>query len=134
MTPKEQAYFQVLRALEVQPAISQRELARQLGISMGKANYLVNALVEKGLVKIGNFSHAGDKLNKIAYLLTPEGISNRVRLTRSYLMRKEAEYEALKVEIETLRQAALDESPQLLPPRQGGLVMPESLQPSQSRA
>lgn len=105
MTPKEQAYFRVLRAVELNPDITQPQLAKQLGISMGKANYLINALIDKGLIKIGNFRRRGDKLNKIAYLLTPEGLKNRTELTRNYLARKETEYEALKAEIESLRTA-----------------------------
>jgi EPS-associated MarR family transcriptional regulator len=105
VTPKEQAYFRVLRAVELNPDITQPQLARQLGISMGKANYLINALIDKGLIKIGNFHRRSDKLNKIAYLLTPEGLKNRTELTRNYLTRKETEYEALKAEIESLRAA-----------------------------
>ena len=108
MTPKEQAYFRVLRAVELNSDITQPQLARQLGISMGKANYLINALVDKGLIKIGNFRRRGDKLNKIAYLLTPEGLKNRTELTRNYLARKETEYEALKAEIESLRAVATE--------------------------
>ncbi len=103
MTPKEEAYFRVLRAVELNPDITQPLLAKQLGISMGKANYLINALVEKGLIRIGNFRRQGDKLNKIAYLLTPEGLKNRIELTRNYIARKETEYDALKVEIDSLR-------------------------------
>lgn len=106
MTPKEEAYFRVLRAVELNPDITQPLLAKQLGISMGKANYLINALVDKGLIKIGNFRRQGDKLNKIAYLLTPEGLKNRMELTRNYIARKETEYEALRAELESLRVAA----------------------------
>jgi EPS-associated MarR family transcriptional regulator len=105
MTPKEQVHFQILRAIEENHEISQRDLARQLGISNGKVNYLIAALVEKGLLKMAHFGRSGDKLAKVAYLLTPEGLKNRVQLTQSYLARKEAEYEALKTEIESLRQA-----------------------------
>ena len=119
MTPKDHAYFRVLRVLELQPEIPQRELAKQLGISMGKANYLINALLEKGLIKIESFSRTGGKLNKIAYLLTPEGVKNRMQLTRSYLARKEAEYEALKSEIEALRKAEMADMPNT-PPKQRG--------------
>jgi EPS-associated MarR family transcriptional regulator len=115
MTPKEQAYFRVLRAIELCPEITQRELSQQLGISMGKANYLVNALLEKGLIKIGNFRRSGDKLNKIVYLLTPDGIKNRITLTRSYLARKEAEFEALKAEIDSLRKAETSLTPDYAP-------------------
>jgi len=120
MTPKDQANFRILRVIELQPEITQRELAKQLGISMGKVNYLVNALVEKGLIKIGNFRRAGDKLNKIAYLLTSAGINNRVQLTRSYLARKEVEYEALRSEIEALRQAEMEKAPNPTPGQSKG--------------
>jgi EPS-associated MarR family transcriptional regulator len=105
MTPKEQVHFQILRAIEENHEISQRDLARQLGISNGKVNYLIAALVEKGQLKMAHFGRSGDKLAKVVYLLTPEGVKNRVQLTRSYLARKEVEYEALKTEIESLRQA-----------------------------
>lgn len=106
MTTQEEAYLRILKILESQPEITQRGLAEALGLSLGKINFLINALVEKGFVKIGNFRRAGDKLNKIAYLLTPEGISNRLQLTRNYLARKEDEYIALKAEIEALRHEA----------------------------
>lgn len=104
MTPAEQVHFQILRAIEQNPEISQRDLARQLGVSNGKVNYLIAALVEKGLVKMGNFGRAEGKLAKVAYLLTAKGVKNRTLLTRDYLARKEAEYEALKAEIAALRQ------------------------------
>lgn len=100
---REESHFRVLRALEENPHMSQRELAQTLGVSVAKANYLINALVEKGHVKIEAFRRSGDKLNKIAYLLTPQGLSNRMALTRNYLDRKTREYEALKAEIESLQ-------------------------------
>ena len=104
MTPNEQVHFQILRAIEQNSGITQRDLARQLGISNGKINYLIAALVEKGLLKMAHFGRTGDKLAKVAYLLTPKGVKNRALLTRDYLARKEAEYEALKAEIAALRQ------------------------------
>lgn len=103
MTPQEEAHFRILKIIEKQPEISQRGLAKALGISLGMINFQVNALVDKGFVKIESFRQAGDRLNKIAYLLTPDGISNRVLLTRDYLARKEAEYIALKAELKELR-------------------------------
>lgn len=103
MTPKEQVHFKILHAIEQNPEISQRELARHLCVSNGKAHYLMSALVEKGLLKINHFSQTGGKLGKVTYLLTPEGIKNRVGLTRAYLARKESEYEALWAEIKALR-------------------------------
>lgn len=107
MTPQEQAHFRILKALEKNPDLTQRELAEEVGLSLGRTNYLVNALIEKGAIKIGNFRRAGDKLNKIAYLLTPAGIRERIRMTQGYLDRKKAEYEALKAEIEALEQESL---------------------------
>jgi EPS-associated MarR family transcriptional regulator len=74
-----------------------------MGVSVGKANYLIKALLQKGHIKAGNFMRAQDKL-KYAYLLTSEGLSAKVQLTRDYLARKEAEYHALKGVIETMRQ------------------------------
>jgi len=103
MSPQEQAHFRVLQILGEHPEMNQRQLAEQLGVSLGKTNYLLNALIEKGWVKIGNFRGSESKLKKVAYMLTPAGIRERVGLTKSYLARKEAEYEALKSEIEALR-------------------------------
>lgn len=103
MKPSEQIHFKILRAIEGQPDITQRELAKQLGVSKGKTNYLIAALIEKGLIKIGNFQREEGKLGKIAYLLTAAGIKSRAALTRDYLARKEAEYKALKAEIQALR-------------------------------
>ncbi len=103
MTPKDQVQFKILHAVEQNPQISQRELARILGVSNGKMHYLMGALVEKGLLKMGSFSRNDGKAGKVAYLLTPEGIKNRTGLTKAYLARKEAEYEALWSEIKALR-------------------------------
>lgn len=103
MTPNEQVRFRILRTIEQDANISQRELSRLLGVSKGKTHYLLAALVEKGLLKMVNFGRAGGKLGKVSYLLTPEGVRSRAALTRNYLARKEAEYEALWVEIKALR-------------------------------
>lgn len=103
MTPKEQVHFKILRAVEKDPEVSQRELARQLGVSNGKVHYLMSALVEKGLLKMNHFARTDGKLGKVTYLLTPEGIKSRTALTRAYLVRKEVEYEALWFEIKALR-------------------------------
>lgn len=95
-------HLQLLRLLEDNPRVSQRELAQSLGISLGKANYCLRALIGKGLVKARNFR---DSDNKRAYLyvLTPQGIEARARLTARFLARKISEYESLKAEIEQLR-------------------------------
>lgn len=103
MTPKEQVQFKILRAVEQNPQISERELAQMLGVSNGKAHYLMLALIDKGLLKIDSFSRNDGKAGKVAYLLTPDGVKNRAGLTKAYLARKEAEYEALWAEIKALR-------------------------------
>ncbi len=103
MTPTEQVRFRILCAIEKDPNVSQRELSRLLGVSKGKTHYMLAALVEKGLLKMGNFGRTEGKLGKVSYLLTPEGVRSRAALTRNYLARKEAEYEALWVEIKALR-------------------------------
>ncbi|MDY0049578.1 MAG: MarR family EPS-associated transcriptional regulator [Halothiobacillaceae bacterium] len=92
----------ILRTLERQPDISQRELATQMGVSLGKANYCLRALIEKGCVKLENFRRSNNKL-AYAYILTPRGIEEKARVTRAFLRRKEAEYELIRQEIEVLR-------------------------------
>lgn len=94
--------FRILRQLQQNPEISQRDLAREVGISVGGIHYALNALIEKGLVKIGNFTAAEDK-RRYAYLITPKGIAEKSVLTAAFLQRKLAEYEMLKDEIEMLR-------------------------------
>ena len=91
----------MMRLLEMKPEMSQRELANELGVSLGAAHYCLNALVEKGLVKIRNFSRSNQK-QRYAYILTPAGISEKSALTRGFLKRKWSEYMALKQEIEAL--------------------------------
>jgi len=112
VTHHEEAHLRILKIIEKQPEITQRGLATALGVSLGKTNFLVNALIDKGFVKIGNFRQSGDRLNKIVYLLTPEGISNRVQLTRNFLARKEAEYVALKAELKKLRKENVNLAPE----------------------
>lgn len=97
----EDSHFRVLRLLERNPELSQREVANALGVSLGAANYVLRALVEKGQVKVQNFRAADNKL-RYAYILTPSGIEAKARLTLGFLRRKYAEYEALKLEIEGL--------------------------------
>ncbi len=99
MNPAEQAQLRILKIIETEPEISQRQLAEVLGVSLGKTNYLIKALLEKGHIKAGNFMRAENKM-KHAYLLTPEGIRAKLELTRNYLARKEQEYIAMKAEIE----------------------------------
>ena len=90
--------FNILRAIGNKPGKSQRELSKDLDLSLGKINYCIKALREKGLIKIGNFSQNSQKLNYI-YLLTPKGISNKTRLTINFMKRKMREYEELKKEL-----------------------------------
>ncbi|TLX21352.1 MarR family EPS-associated transcriptional regulator [Thermomonas fusca] len=92
----------LLRRLADSPQASQRELARDTGVSLGKINYALRALIDKGWVKAGNFSRNPHKLG-YAYLLTPSGIEAKAQLTRAFLARKMREYDRLAAEIETLK-------------------------------
>jgi EPS-associated MarR family transcriptional regulator len=92
----------VLRLLVASPSRTQREMARELGMSLGTANYLLRALLGKGFLKIQNFHNSSNKRG-YAYLLTPEGVAAKAELTRHFLARKIEEYEALRLEIEQLR-------------------------------
>lgn len=92
----------ILRHLADSPQASQRELARDTGVSLGKINYALRALIDKGWVKAGNFSRSPNKLG-YAYLLTPSGIEAKVALTRNFLARKMREYDRLRAEIEYLQ-------------------------------
>ncbi len=98
----EESHYRLLRLLDSSPNLSQRELARELGVSLGKVNYCVNALIEKGWVKARNFRNSNNKL-AYAYLLTPRGIERKAEITVHFLRRKVAEYESLKKEIARLR-------------------------------
>lgn len=98
---KEDTKFRVLRLLEENPDLTQREIANRLGISLGGVNYCLRALIDKGLVKIQNFQGSDNKLG-YAYFLTPKGIYEKSILAAGFLKRKMDEYEALKKEIEAL--------------------------------
>jgi len=95
---KEQDHFDVLRRIQKKPKSSQRELAEELGFSLGKLNYCLKALQDKGLVKIENFKKNPQKLNYI-YVLTPKGISKKTKLTLNFMKRKMREYDELKNEL-----------------------------------
>ena len=99
---QEDTNFRLMQLLSDNPHMSQREMARALGLSFGGINYCLNALIDKGLVKIHNFSQNQNKFG-YAYLLTPSGISEKATLTGSFLKRKLQEYEALKAEIKALK-------------------------------
>ena len=97
--------YRILKHLESDPEISQRELAQALGISLGRANYCLKALIERGLVKANNFRNSSNR-SAYAYYLTPKGIEEKTRITLAFLKFKVAEYEALKGEIESLKREA----------------------------
>lgn len=99
----EENHLKLLRLLEANPDMSQRDLARALGISLGKTNYCVKSLLDRGLIKIQNFKNSQSKW-AYAYLLTPAGISAKAELTLRFLRIKMNEYESLKVEIQQLKQ------------------------------
>ena len=98
----EDTNFRLMKILEVNPYLSQREMGKALGISFGGINYCLNALIAKGLVKIENFSQNQNKFGYV-YLLTPSGIAEKAALASVFLKRKMEEYEALKVEIAMLK-------------------------------
>ncbi len=99
---QEEIQFEVLRRLHQTPQVSQRALAKDLGVGLGTINFCFQALVEKGLVKMQNFSQSKNKL-RYAYLLTPAGVAEKSKLTAEFLRRKVAEYETLQAEIEALK-------------------------------
>jgi EPS-associated MarR family transcriptional regulator len=98
---QEDTHFRILRLLQDNPEMSQRELAEAVGISVGGTHYVLNALLEKGMIKLGNFTASKDK-RRYAYFLTPKGASEKAAITKRFLARKIEEYESLKSEIEAL--------------------------------
>lgn len=101
----ENTRFTVLRLLEINPQMTQRDLAQAMGVSLGKTNYCLKALLDKGLLKVHNFQSSQRKL-AYAYLLTPSGIAEKAALTGRFLQRKMDEFEALKAEIASLQSEA----------------------------
>ena len=106
---QEENHLKVMRLLVDNPSLSQRELADALGVSLGKTNYCLKALMNRGLVKVQNFRNNQNKL-AYAYLLTPLGIAEKASLTTQFLRRKVAEYEGLNREIEQLRREILEQN------------------------
>jgi EPS-associated MarR family transcriptional regulator len=102
---KKDIHLELLRKLEVNPEYTQRELSQEMGVSLGKINYCMKKLIERGWIKLSNFSHNSNKVGYI-YLLTPKGIEQKTRLTFSFLATKLEEYEKLKNEIGKLKQDA----------------------------
>ncbi len=103
----DEIHLRLMKAIESNPQATQRELAEALGVSLGKANYCLRALVDRGWVKVRNFRANPNKL-AYAYLLTPAGLDGKARLTVRFLKRKLDEYDLLRAEIEQLRREAAD--------------------------
>jgi EPS-associated MarR family transcriptional regulator len=100
---QEDTHFRVLRLLQENPDLTQRELAERLGISVGGLNYCLKAMMDKGLVKMKNFAQSKNKFGYV-YILTPTGIAEKAAMTHRFLQRKIEEYEALKAEIQVLKE------------------------------
>jgi EPS-associated MarR family transcriptional regulator len=94
--------YRILELVEQQPDISQRQLAEALGVSVGKANYVLNALLDRGLVKAQNFKKSNNKIGYV-YVLTPQGLAEKASITARFLKRKLDEYDRLKAEIEEIK-------------------------------
>lgn len=99
---EEETHYKIMRILEENPDLTQRELARKADLSLGGLNYCLNALINEGFVKMANFQKSKNKFNYV-YLLTPKGITEKLSITRRFLGRKLEMYEALKSEIESLK-------------------------------
>tara|TARA_A100001011_G_C14175249_1_gene784361 strand:+ start:665 stop:973 length:309 start_codon:yes stop_codon:yes gene_type:complete len=99
MNKETKDHFEVLRKVQKKPVISQREMAKELGFSLGKLNYCLKALKDKGLVKLKNFQKQKNKLNYLQYVITPKGISFRTKMTINFMKKKLAEYDELKKEL-----------------------------------
>ena len=93
--------YKILKILERNPQLTQRQVAGELGVSLGKTHYVIRALINKGLVKLGNFKTSNNKMGYL-YLLTPKGVVEKSELAQSFLLRKRQEYGKLKLEIEEL--------------------------------
>jgi EPS-associated MarR family transcriptional regulator len=98
-------HLSLLRLLAARPEMSQRELSQSLGLSLGKTHYVLHALLDKGFVKVRNFTRSNHKLG-YAYFLTPAGLNEKLRMTREFLARKEQEFEQLKATIAALHAEA----------------------------
>lgn len=101
--------YKIFKLVEANPEISQRELARKLGVSLGKTNFCLKALIDKGLIKVNNFRNSNNKL-AYAYKLTPSGIDEKANVTIRFLKKKMKEYELLKQEIENISQEVRHDS------------------------
>ena len=102
---KKQNQFQILKSLEQDSRSTQRQLSNNLGVSLGKVNYCIKSLIEKGFIKVDNFRNNKNKI-QYSYLLTPKGIEEKAKLTLDFIRIKTQEYDTLKQEIESLKQEA----------------------------
>ena len=100
---KKQDKFQILKSLEQDSHLTQRQLSNNLGVSLGKVNYCVKSLIEKGFIKVNNFRNSKNKI-QYSYLLTPKGLEEKTKLTLDFIRIKTQEYNTLKQEIESLKQ------------------------------
>lgn len=103
--PADEIQYKVMRLLEADPEMSQRDVARALGVSLGKVNYCLQALIRQGWIKATNFKNSHNKAAYM-YFLTPRGVESKATLAAQFLKRKMREYEELRVEIEQIRQEA----------------------------
>lgn len=101
----DEVHYKLMRLIEANPELSQRDVARQLGISLGKVNYCLQALMKKGWIKVANFTNSQNKAAYM-YLITPRGIEQKALLTVRFLQTKMREYEALRLEIRQMRREA----------------------------
>ncbi len=104
---KKQNQYQILKSLEQDSLSTQRQLSNNLGVSLGKVNYCIKSLIEKGFIKVNNFRNNKNKI-QYSYLLTPKGIEEKSKLTLDFIRIKTQEYDALRQEIESLKQEAKD--------------------------
>lgn len=105
----DESQFKTLRELAKDGTLSQRDLSRKMGLSLGRVNYLINALLKKGYIKAERFKNSKKKIGYM-YILTPKGVSEKFQQTQSFLQRKTLEYERLKIEIESLKKENGDTS------------------------
>jgi len=105
--PNKQSKYQLLKSLEQDANLTQRQLSTALGISLGKVNYCLQSLIKKGFIKINNFKNSKHKI-QYSYLLTPTGVEEKTKLTIEFLKTKTKEYEVLKKEVEKLTNAKIN--------------------------
>ncbi len=110
---KKQNKFQILQSLEQDSCPTQRQLSNDLGVSLGKINYCLKSLIEKGFIKVNNFRNNNNKI-QYSYLLTPKGVEEKAKLTLDFIRIKTQEYDTLKQEIESLKQEAKNMNRDLL--------------------